>query len=549
MNPSSSEFKSQKKITLQELQEHDGVKSPRLWTCIYDHVYDLTEFAAVHPGGEEMIKSACARDATALFESYHLSSNAIAKIYLDINHKGKSIKYVGEFDVESAKVSNSSDQLPNDAAIKFTFQSPLDSEKPQKKRNIYELMKQRIREQLLKKSDFKSRIRKVDGLRLINAVFIIAGLIICQLASQYIPSLPLVIAVALGTLAGLFHHLTMVHILHDVGHGSFTNNARFWNWFGTFGSYILGQSFFCWTIRHNVAHHVYTNMSELDPDVGVYEWNRYLEVTNTNSTTIVPATAKNINSDKAADDENAVSKMYGEPKNYKSVPVNIMAKTGSFSSLPLLYASLIFYMQLVDFIHYWTRHVSEGITFASSTFSWTTFHFYISKIVFVIYRVILPGYLFYKTGGVIGRPTFEALLAFVATEVVAGVMFGFLSQINHISEKCAWPSNVLNEMVENSSGVNDDLDWAEIQVRTCIDYCHDSYLWTYLSGFLNYQVIHHLFPGVNPWLYPQLLPIVKQVCKENNVPYTIYNNFKDALESHVRQLTLFSKKQLLKNTL
>lgn len=67
----------------------------------------------------------------------------------------------------------------------------------------------------------------------------------------------------------------------------------------------------------------------------------------------------------------------------------------------------------------------------------------------------------------IGRPTFEALLAFVATEVVAGVMFGFLSQINHISEKCAWPSNVLNEMVENSSGVNDDLDWAEIQVRTC----------------------------------------------------------------------------------
>jgi len=68
-----------------------------------------------------------------------------------------------------------------------------------------------------------------------------------------------------------------------------------------------------------------------------------------------------------------------------------------------------------------------------------------------------------------------------------------------------------------------------------------------MSGFLNYQVIHHLFPSINPWLYPKILPIVKQVCKENDIPYVIYDKFSDALNAHVRQLTFFGKTQQLKD--
>ncbi|EFC50633.1 predicted protein [Naegleria gruberi] len=533
------------KITLEQLQEHDGVKNTRLWTVLYDKVYDLTEFADKHPGGREMIESACARDATALFESYHLSSESIARSYL--KGTGGSIKYVGEFDVESAKVGKlplNQDELPNDAAIKFTFQSPLSGPKQStNKTNIYEIMKQRIRDELIKNesSGFKKNIRRVSGLRLCNAIFIFTGLLTCQILSQYFPSINLGVAILLGLLAGLFHHLALVHVVHDLGHGSFTDFPTVWRLIGNFGSYVLGQSFYVWTIRHNVGHHVYTNMSEIDPDVGVYTWNRHID--NTPSSATKATCSKNEKVD-------LIAKMYSEPKDYTSVPVDIMAKTGSFGSLPFLYASLIFYMQIVDFIHYWTRHVSEGIAFATPTFSSTTFHFYGSKIFFFIYRIVLPIFLFNKTGGLIGRNVMETVLTFIATEIVAGVMFGFLSQINHISEKCAWPSNAINEMVDNSNegnGGNDDLDWAAIQVTTCIDYCHDSYLWTYLSGFLNYQVIHHLFPGINPWLYPKILPIVKKVCKENNVSYTIYNKFSDALDSHVRQLTSFSKKQLLKS--
>ena len=36
---------------------------------------------------------------------------------------------------------------------------------------------------------------------------------------------------------------------------------------------------------------------------------------------------------------------------------------------------------------------------------------------------------------------------------------------------------------------------AELQVRTTQDYCTDSWIWYFLSGGLNHQTAHHLFPG------------------------------------------------------
>jgi len=463
---------TQGKITLEVLQAHDGVKNPELWTVLYDKVYDLTNFADKHPGGRAMIESCCGRDATALFESYHLYSETIAKAYLSESSKG-SIRYVGEFDIESAKVAKQDNELPNDASIKFTFHSPLlsdnNNQRKSGKTNIYEIMKQRIIEQLVKneQTGFKKQIRSVDGLRLVNTIFIVTGLLLCQFLSHFIPSISLGLAVIIALVGGLFHHLSLVHVVHDLGHGSYTTNPTLWKWFGNFYTYIIGQSFYIWTIRHNVGHHVYTNMSEIDPDVGVYEWNRHKQINQPQQST-PSAPSKEATPD-------LKSQMHANPKNYTSVPVDIMAKTNSFSSLPLLYASLIFYMQLVDFVHFWTRHVSEGITFATSSFSWTSFHFYMSKIVYVFSRLVLPCVLYYTTGGMIGRNPIQTLIVFVASEVVAGIMFGFLSQINHISEKCAWPSNVMNEMVDNSNeenGGNDDLDWAEVSLNTFfVNFC------------------------------------------------------------------------------
>lgn len=42
-----------------------------------------------------------------------------------------------------------------------------------------------------------------------------------------------------------------------------------------------------------------------------------------------------------------------------------------------------------------------------------------------------------------------------------------------------------------------DMDWAKLQVMTTIDYAHGSWLTTFLSGALNHQVVHHLFPNIS----------------------------------------------------
>lgn len=35
------------------------------------------------------------------------------------------------------------------------------------------------------------------------------------------------------------------------------------------------------------------------------------------------------------------------------------------------------------------------------------------------------------------------------------------------------------------------------QVKSCVDYGHGNWMLAFLSGALNYQVTHHLFPGVS----------------------------------------------------
>lgn len=51
----------------------------------------------------------------------------------------------------------------------------------------------------------------------------------------------------------------------------------------------------------------------------------------------------------------------------------------------------------------------------------------------------------------------------------------------------------------------------------------------FINGGLNYQIEHHLFPRIQHSHYPTIAPVVRQFCKERNIPYvhfpTIYGNF------------------------
>lgn len=61
--------------------------------------------------------------------------------------------------------------------------------------------------------------------------------------------------------------------------------------------------------------------------------------------------------------------------------------------------------------------------------------------------------------------------------------------------------------------------WSARQVATSASWYTNSRLFEWLFGYFNYHTEHHLFPGLNPALYPKIQPIVKSICDEYGVRY------------------------------
>ncbi|KAJ7295899.1 hypothetical protein O6H91_02G125200 [Diphasiastrum complanatum] len=86
--------------------------------------------------------------------------------------------------------------------------------------------------------------------------------------------------------------------------------------------------------------------------------------------------------------------------------------------------------------------------------------------------------------------------------------------------------------------------WAAMQVYSSTNYCTNSLLWTHLSGALNLQIEHHLFPGVCHMHYPSIQPIVEATCKEFHIPYRKHSSFWDAVKAHYKHLKNLGTKSM-----
>jgi len=89
------------------------------------------------------------------------------------------------------------------------------------------------------------------------------------------------------------------------------------------------------------------------------------------------------------------------------------------------------------------------------------------------------------------------------------------------------------------------LDFGEQQTRTAVNWsvwgdCNDvqATFWLLVSGGLNYQIEHHLFPGVAHMHYPAISRIVRAVCEERGVPYNAYSDFSGIFHEHIKTLHL-----------
>lgn len=110
-------------------------------------------------------------------------------------------------------------------------------------------------------------------------------------------------------------------------------------------------------------------------------------------------------------------------------------------------------------------------------------------------------------------PLHGLLTTFVMLAVGAYYMEGVFI-VNHIQDGLVPPG---------------DCHWAEQQVRGTANWSSGSRFANFISGGLNHQIEHHLFPSMAVHLYPIIAPVVRKTCEEYRIPYRDYSGFFPAL--------------------
>lgn len=81
--------------------------------------------------------------------------------------------------------------------------------------------------------------------------------------------------------------------------------------------------------------------------------------------------------------------------------------------------------------------------------------------------------------------------------------------------------------------------WAVAQVYASCNWQAGSVFYGWMSGGLNHQIEHHLFPSIAHYHYPAIAPIVEKTCKEFDLPYHNFKTFTscwNAMRMYLKEL-------------
>merc|ERR1719253_682385 len=82
-------------------------------------------------------------------------------------------------------------------------------------------------------------------------------------------------------------------------------------------------------------------------------------------------------------------------------------------------------------------------------------------------------------------------------------------------------------------------DWGRWQIETSATW--GNAFWSFLSGGLNYQIEHHMFPGTAHNLYPAMAPIIKEECAKEGIPYNGFDGYFGLLPITARMFSFLGK--------
>jgi linoleoyl-CoA desaturase len=274
-------------------------------------------------------------------------------------------------------------------------------------------------------------------------------------------------------------------VMHDANHGAFSNNKRVNDLMGHTLN-LVGGSAFNWKLQHNILHHTYTNVVEMDEDI----------------------------------------------QDRLVLRFNPHSKVKFFHQLQWVYA-FVFYGLLTlywvvakDFVQYglFKKNGVNNNTAAENR-NWLL-KLIAMKMIYFFVVLVVPTVFF-------GIPLVQVLLGFVLMHFVAGIVLTVVFQLAHTVEGTSHPRPDEHGNIEN--------DWAIHQMNTTVNFARNSKLLSWYVGGLNFQIEHHLFPRVCHVHYPGIAHIVKETAAEFGIPYMENETFGQAVRSHIATLHRFGR--------
>jgi len=461
------------------------------WLVIHDGVYDVTDFVSRHPGGP-LIFCKAGGENTALFEAYHplyvrklLDKFKIGQLAADPRGGG------------SGGVSSA----PQEAATSRVVPKEEDARYPRyafdsDKGEFYHTVKSRV-EAVMKEKGVDPR---VSAAMYVKSACILLGLAACYLAAFY-GGLSFGWSLLLAVGFGFFQGEIGVSIQHDANHGCYSRSPTLSMVMG-WTLDLAGASSFMWKQQHVVGHHAYTNVVGVDPDIRVND-----------------------------NDVRRVAMQHPHRPQHRYQHVYLLALYGLLALKSVV---------LDDFMA-----LAEGcighVRIAKMT-TLDTAVFWGGKAVFFSYALVAPLLWSHHSAAAV-------LVLLLAAELTCGWLLAFMFQVAHVQSEVDWfvigrdnsvrsgPSmlgSVADAPLKDGEGRK--VGWGAGQVLSSADFCHGSFFWTHVSGGLNYQIVHHLFPGVCHCHYPLIAPVIRQTCLEFGHRYTHYTTFASALSSHIEHL-------------
>lgn len=275
-------------------------------------------------------------------------------------------------------------------------------------------------------------------------------------------------------LLGIEAALIGFNVIHDALHGAYSPSHRINRMIG----YIFdfnGMSSMMWMVTHNVQHHTYTNITGLDKDIDKLIWLRL-----------------------SPHDE------YYWFHRYQHL-----------YALPLYCLSSINWCHYADYKQFWLTWKEKKVTFKDAVL------FFGFKALNWIVFFVMP-MLF------LSIPWWQIVIGYLAMHASGAFVSAIVFQLAHVVEGVEYPLPDGDGHMHNR--------WAEHEVRTSSSFGTRDLWLTHFVGGLNFQIEHHLFPGVCHTHYPAIAPIVRATVLEFGLPYCEHATFRGAIASHLRTL-------------